>query len=469
MISSVAIFVLGSGICGGATSTPMLIVGRGIQGIGAGGINMLVDIIICDLVPLRERGTKVGMLFAIIATVSSVGPLVGGALAQNNAWRWVFYLNLPVGGFAIVLLFLFLRVSYQSQHTFKQQMARVDFIGNGILIASTTLILYVLTYAGSRYSWGNPQMVALLVVGLVSLVGFGFFERTKFARDPVIPPRLFGNRTSVAAYFISFMHSLLSIWATYFFPLYFQSVLGSTPTRSGVQLLPLVFVFPAFAAIAGGFVSKTGRYRPVHAIGLAVLTVSIGCCSLLDQNSHMAVWVILELLVGAGLGSTVSALLPAVQAGLTEADTATSTATWAFIRSLGTIWGVSIPAAVFNNRFDQLSYRVTDASIRAQLTHGQAYEHASKQFLDSVDSVTRDQLVGIYADSLKRSWQVGIIFAGISFLAVFFEKEVKLRTELDTKFGLENQDTKQAEKREGEIEKAEMRRRIPRTVETEAT
>ncbi|KAI9751192.1 MAG: hypothetical protein M4579_006171 [Chaenotheca gracillima] len=437
MIGSVAVFTLASGICGGASSTPMLIIGRAVQGIGAGGINMLVDIIICDLLPLRERANYVGLLFAVISIGSAIGPFVGGVLAQHSTWRWIFYLNLPLGGLAMGLLFAFLRVSYRKDETTQQKISRIDFIGNGLLIASTTSVLYSLTYGGTRYSWSDARILSSLILGLIGFVIFYLYERKPLFGDPVVPPRLFSNRTSSAAFFISFQNSVLTFWVIYFYPVYFQSVLNSSSTRAGVQLLPLSVVFPLFAALAGGAVTKTGRYKPFHIIGFALLTLGIGCSSLLDADSPMAAWVVLLIVLAASLGLLISTLLPAVQAGLPDSETAASGATWAFVRSLGTIWGVSIPAAIFNNRFDQLSGRITDEASRAVLVGGKAYEYASKDFINSFHDPTRAQVISVYADSLKRVWQIGIVFAGVSFLAVFVEKEIKLRTDLETDYGIE--------------------------------
>ena len=445
MIFSIVIFLVGSAICGAAQNTAMLIVGRGIQGVGGGGINMLVDVIICDLIPLRERGKFIGMLFAIISMTSSFGPLMGGGLAGNGHWRWIFFLNLPLGAVALGILFVFLRMSHRGGLTWQQRIRQIDYIGNFILIASTVLILYVLTYAGTRYSWSSAQMVALLVVGLVLLVAFGIYERSPLCAHPVMPPVLFGNRTSSAAFFITFNHSLLTIWTTYFYPLYFQSVLGASPTRSGVDLLVLVFIFPLFAAISGGLVAKFGEYRLIHLISMSLITIGFGCSSLLEQNSPTGLWVILQLIVGAGLGASIPSQLPAIQAGLTENEAASSTATWAFIRSLGQIWGVAIPAAVFNNRAGQLLNQIDDTTVRAQLADGQAYEHATATFVRGLDAKTRQQVIGLFVAALKRSWQIGIVFAGVSVIAVSFEKRTKLRKELETDFGLEEKRMKDEE------------------------
>ncbi|KAI4207811.1 MAG: hypothetical protein LQ348_000448 [Seirophora lacunosa] len=449
MISSVLVFLLGSAICGAAQNTAMLIVGRGIQGVGGGGINMLVDVIICDMIPLRERGKFIGLLFAIISMTASFGPLIGGALAGNGQWRWVFFLNLPIGAVALAILFIFLRLSHRGGLTWQQRVRQIDYIGNAFLIISTVLVLYVLTYAGSKYSWSNPQMVALLTVGLVALLVFAIYEYSPLCTHPVMPPVLFGNRTSSAAFFISFNHSLLTIWTTYFFPLYFQSVLGASPTRSGVNLLVLVFIFPLFAAIAGGMVAKFGEYRLVHLISMSLITIGFGCSSLLDETSRTGVWVILQLIIAAGLGACIPSQLPAIQAGLTENEAASSTATWAFIRSLGMIWGVAIPAAVFNNRAEELLYQIDDPAVRAQLAGGEAYEHATAAFVRPLDPVTEAQVKALFVAALRRSWLIGIVFAGVSVMAVGFEKRTELRKELETDFGLEGKKEKEKEAQEG--------------------
>ncbi|KAL8840018.1 MAG: hypothetical protein Q9170_001502 [Blastenia crenularia] len=446
MIFSVLIFLAGSALCGAAQNTAMLIVGRGIQGIGGGGINMLVDVIICDMIPLRERGKFIGLLFAIISMTASFGPLIGGALAGHGQWRWVFFLNLPIGGVALAILFVFLRLSHRGGLTWQERVRQLDYVGNAILIISTVLVLYVLTYAGSKYSWSNPQMIALLTVGLVLLPVFAIYERSPLCAYPVMPPTLFANRTSSATFFISFNHSLLTIWATYFFPLYFQSVLGASPTRSGVNLLVLVFIFPLFAALTGGAVAKFGEYRIVHLISMSLITIGFGCSSLLTESSHTGVWVILQLLVAAGLGACIPSQLPAIQAGLTENEAASSTATWAFIRSLGMVWGVAIPAAVFNNRAEQLRYRISDPTARAQLANGQAYEHATAAFVRPLDDGVKQQVIGLFVEALKRSWLIGVIFAGVSVLAVGFEERTKLRKELETDFGLQEKEGKEEQK-----------------------
>jgi len=419
----------------------MLIAARGVQGIGGGGINMIIDLILCDLLPMRERAKYMGILFSFVTVFTSVGPLLGGALAQAGAWRWAFYMNLPIGAIVMVAMWLFLKLESGSGTAggFRHSIKRIDFWGIGILSISTVATLYALTYGGSLRAWADSAVVTPLVAGLLLLVLFVLVEGAAFVKAPVTPYRLFGNRTSVAAFYVSFQHSILCYWMTYMYPLYFQAVVGATPTKSGLYFLPFVFSFPVAAAVGGPLVAKYGRYKPVHLIGFSLVTVGYGASAALTRDSSPALWVFLQLFVGAGLGMIITCLLPAVQAKLTEADTALSTGTWAFIRSVGTIWGVSIPAAIFNNRVDQLLPTIDDEGARLALGSGMAYSHASDAFIDSFPIEIRDQVLNVYTLSLQRVWLISIVFAGSALLAVLLEREVTLRTELDTQYGLEKE------------------------------
>jgi hypothetical protein len=328
-----------------------------------------------------------------------------------------------------------------------ERLRRVDVIGNSILIGATFAILYALTYGGTRYTWSDPHIAAPLTIGLVGLVAAFFWEMSPWCKYPVMPPLHFQNRTSAAAFFISFMCMLLAFWINFFYPVYFQAVLIASPTRAGVYTLPRAIAFPLFAAVGGAIVSKTGRYRTVHLVSTGIMPLVMGLSSILDQGSSKAEWVIWQLLFGVSGGMMISTTLQAVQAALPESEVATSVGTWSFVRSLGTIWGLSIPAAIFNNRFDQLSKQF-DPSIRALFTRGQAYEHGTAKFIQSFDPETRQIVIQAYIEALKRVWQIGIVFGGVTFLSVFFEKEIHLRTELKTDFGL-------AEKKKGEVAKEE--------------
>jgi hypothetical protein len=442
MIFATATFTLGSGLGGGANNITMLIAGRIIQGVGAGGINVLIEIIICDLVPLRERGKYLGVMFSVIGFGTMLGPLFGGLIVQHISWRWVFYLNVPIGGVALVTLVVFLKVKSDSRANFTARLKLIDWLGNLIFVLSMVSVLTALSWAGSKYPWSSFHIIVPLVMSFLGGVLFMFYEASRFCVNPTMPIHLFSNRTSGTAFVLTFLHSLAGISVIYFLPVYFQGVLAAAPGRAGIDLLPTILFLIPFAITAGGLLSKFGRYRPLQHVGFAMMVIGFGLLSLLKANSTTAQWVGYQLVSAAGTGLVLPVLLPAVQASLTEADTALSTSTWAFIRSFGLIWGATIPTAAFNNRFNTLLYRITDPVIAAELAGGGAYEHATKSFMDTItDPVTRAQVVGVFVDSLKMAWYVSIGFAGLGFLLVILEKEVPLRKELETKFGIEEKDT----------------------------
>lgn len=291
-------FVVGSGISGGAPSMGVMIFGRVVQGVGGGGINMLVNLIICDLVPLRDRGKWMAVIFAAISIGTGLGPFLGGVIVQSSTWRWVFFLNLPVGVVALVLLVLFLRVKTpKSVGTWKEKLAKLDLGGNFIFIVSCSLILVTLAYAGTLWPWKSYNAIATLLFGLLGIVGFLLYEESNYCPHPTVPLRLFRNRTSAAAFVITFIQSMLTLLVIYFLPVFFQGVLLSSPTRSGVQMLPTVIVLVPFSAISGFLLSKFGRYKPFHIAGFSVIAVGLGCFILLDRNSSMAAWVMVRFIL----------------------------------------------------------------------------------------------------------------------------------------------------------------------------
>ncbi|KAF4627060.1 hypothetical protein G7Y89_g11095 [Cudoniella acicularis] len=232
MFTVVATFMLGSGICGGASTGGMLIAGRAVQCVGSGGIVMVSSIILSDLVPLRQRGKFSAILMSIFGIGSALGPFVGGAIVSSTTWRWVFYLNLPIGGAAFVLLFVFLRVNYNKEMSFWQKLKRIDLVGNSILVASTVSVLYALSYAGTRYLWQSWHTLVPLLVGFLGLFIFAWLQTTSFSAEPLIPPRFFRTRTSAILAINTFLYSALLYWCIFFLPVFFQGVKLYSPRRA---------------------------------------------------------------------------------------------------------------------------------------------------------------------------------------------------------------------------------------------
>ncbi|KAI4604067.1 hypothetical protein KJ359_000194 [Pestalotiopsis sp. 9143b] len=452
LIGSTALFALGSGISGGAHSATMIIAGRVVQGIGAGGINVLLDIVCCDLVPQRERGKYLGLMFAWSGVAAALGPPVGGALAQAN-WRWIFWMNLPICGLSLGAMLLFMRVKTGSPAPALNataenpniapailawgQLGEVDYFGNVLFTSSMIAVLFGLIEGGNTHPWSSWRIILPLVLGGVGWIAFHIQQH--YAKQPSVPTRLFANRTSATAYLLTFLTSILVQASAYFLPIYFQAVKGTTILQSGVDFLPMAMGTLIFAVAAGILLSHFGRYKPLHAISLALSALAFGLLTRLDTKTPTAAWAWYELIASMGAGLSLSVLLPAIMAGLPEADVAAASSTYSFIRTFGWIWGVTVPGIIFNAVFDQNLGKISDATLRSQLAGGQAYSFASR-----VHSVRNDysdavwsEVCGVYIESLKAIWWFGLAISLISLFAVGFEKELELRKDLDTEYGLD--------------------------------
>ncbi|TVY81694.1 Efflux pump FUS6 [Lachnellula suecica] len=439
MILSVSLFSLGSGLCGGANSTVMLIVARIIQGFGAGGIFSLVSIIVADLVPLRERQKFMSIIQSFFALGSFIGPVIGGVIVTHTSWRWVFYINLPIGGVSLVMLFVFLKMKHRRIGTVTERLRRVDFPGHAILIASVVSILIPLTWGGTTYDWSSYHVLVPLLLGFAGLFLFGGYEVLLAKELASIPSRLFGNPVSIIGYLMTFFHGICMAWLSFFLPLYFQVLLEVSPEMSGVYLLATVIsLMPA--GIAGGwFIAMTGRYKPALLLGWCLFALGAGLLTLLDSKSSPARWIIFQIISGLGGGIILTTTIPAIQASLPEKDVALATATWSFIRSLGTIWGGAIPAAIFNSRFDSLLNRIDNPAVRTLLSSGGAYEHATANFIQGFngDLELKGQVIQVYTESSRRVWQILIAFTLVAVPLALAIKEIELRKTLETEFGLE--------------------------------
>jgi hypothetical protein len=230
----------------------------------------------------------------------------------------------------------------------------------------------------------------------------------------------------------------VTYWSYYFLPIYFQAVKGQSPMLSGVDTLP-TFAGGLLCALLGGILlSKTGRYKPLHFASYIPMIIAFGLFSIMDVDTHPAAWAFFQLICAAGSGLMSGILLPAVQAPLDETYVATSTGLWSFARYFGCIWGVAIPSAIFNNECSRLARGLSDKRIVDLLTGGRAYQYATAAFVNGIeDESTRRDVVNIFTGALRTVWLIGIAFAGLGFLLVFVEKEIELRKELNTEFGME--------------------------------
>lgn len=433
----------------------MMIAGRAIQGVGGSGVSVLCETIVCDLVPLRERGMYMAIVFGMVSLGAALGPLFGGLIVSYSTWRWAFYMGLPIGGPALVLLFVFLHVKYDKSTTLATKFSSLDWLGNAVFIGASTSVLIALSWGGGEYPWSSYKVLVPLIIGMIGLIGFVALEATRFIPNPMMPLHLFSNLITAAVFLLTFLHGLVTMWAFYFLPVYFQGVLGASPYRSGVMLLPTILALVPAAILGGVLLTKLGRYKPILLVAFALITIGFGLFSLLDQNSSTGDWVGFQILESFGAGLALPTLLPALLAPLTDKDTALATGTWAFMRSFGITWGVAIAGTIFSNRASQLASSgaiSSDSGIAAQFMAGAAYQDATADFLNSLSSETRAQVVAVQSIALQRSWQVAIAFGGLGVIATAILKEVPLRKELDSEYGIAEKESS-SDERSGSTEK----------------
>ena len=437
---AVCLFALGSGLCGGASNTAMMIGGRLVQGIGSGGILTMSEIVVCDMVSIRERGLYAGIIGGVWAIASVVAPIMGGAFAQDISWRWIFYINLPIAGVSLIALTVFLQMQRPPTGTIHDQLTRFDWGGSALMTLSVTAVVLSLSWGGSKYPWTSWRTLVPLVLGLAGLLAFLAYQAAPWLREPTMPLRFFKNRTSATVFAISFIHSILLFWICYFLPVYFQVVKEASPTRSAVMLFPIATMTAPAGVLAGALITITGKYRVWHFLGFAFMALSCGLFTLLDENSSTGEWVGFQLLFGLGCGFVFTSCLPPILASLPDSDVATATGTWTFLRNFGSIWGIAIPAAVFNTYANNAASNISDPSVRALLVDGRAYEHATKVFIQSFDSnpSLKSEIVQLYLSGLRAAWQVSIGFTLLGFLLAFFVSSIELRDELNTEYALKS-------------------------------
>ncbi|PIG79036.1 Major Facilitator Superfamily protein [Aspergillus arachidicola] len=257
---------------------------------------------------------------------------------------------------------------------------------------------------------------------------------------------LFANRTAALTYILSFLHGIILYWASFFLPVYFQSVLEATPEKSGIDLFASVIPMVP-GAIVGVLITVTGKYKPLLVAGFVLMAIGMGLFTMLDDRTNTVRWVIYQVILALGSGISLIATLPAVLASLPESDVPTATATWAFLRSFGSVWGVSIPFVVFNTRFTDLVGHIASPQLQGVLVGGGAYQLATKAFIQSLDDtpVVKAQVVSVYVGSLKLVWQVGIAFAALGVPLSLLIRSLALRDELNTEFGCEEKKTEDVE------------------------
>ncbi|MGW2641986.1 DHA2 family efflux MFS transporter permease subunit [Streptomyces sp. NPDC001348] len=416
--TAIVIFLIGSALCGMARDMPQLIGFRALQGLGGGGLMVLSMAIVGDIVPPRERGRYQGLFGAVFGATSVLGPLLGGLFTEHLSWRWVFYVNLPVGVVALAVIATALRIPRRAAHH------AIDYLGTFLIAAVATCLVLVASLGGTTWRWASPQIIGLAVLGVVLAVAFVAVERR--AAEPVLPLKLFGIRTFTLAAVISFIVGFAMFGAMTYLPTFLQVVHGVSPTMSGVHMLPMVFGLLLSSTVSGQIVSRTGRWKVFPLAGTAVTALGLLLLHRLDEHSSTAVMSVYFFVFGLGLGLVMQVLVLIVQNAVSYEDLGVATSGATFFRSIGASFGVAIFGSVFASR---LGERLTDAFRGVRLPAGLSADalKSDPRGIAALPPALRPAALHAYASSITDVFLYAAPVALLGFVLAWFLKEDRLR------------------------------------------
>ncbi len=419
---SITIFLIGSALSGASQNMIELIGFRALQGIGGGGLFSIALAIIGDVIPPRERGRYQGYFGAVFGVSSVAGPLLGGWLTDGPGWRWIFYINLPIGIAALFVTSMALKMPVVRRNH------AIDYAGAAAIMTSVTSLLLYLNWSGGSYGWFAPLSLALLTGFLVLAAVFVWVESR--ASEPIIPLRLFQIRTYSVGNVYGFLSGFAMFGAMIFLPLYLQAVKGMSPTISGLAMVPTVIGLFSASIGSGQLMTRTGHYRIFPILGALIMTGSLVLMS--QISATIAYWHLAGemFMFGFGLGLTMQTIVTAVQNAVTMRDMGTATSSTTFFRQLGAAIGTAVFGAVLSARLTHYlaaafaggpALPSTGAGAGANLAD-------SVQRIQALPAPVKAKVVGAFSSAIGDVFLVGVPFLVIAFVVALLLKEVPLRT-----------------------------------------
>ncbi|KAH9856220.1 iron permease [Lenzites betulinus] len=425
LLSFVAFFAVGSLLCGAAKNLTMLIVGRAVQGIGSGGSLSVTEIIFADMVTLPERGKFQGIAAAVWALACAIGPPIGGALAGSGAWRWLFYMNLPLCALATCAI-IFCLPNIVPSGSARKKFAEMDWIGNGIIITSTVLVFLGLTWGGLRFPWLSAQVLVPLILGAIGIVVFFVVEKI-WLHGQTVPDFFFTDRTVLSGYLGTFFHGIVSLTVIYYLPIYLQASKEASALRSGIEMFGLSFSIPIFGILTGVSVEIIHRYRPQNYVGWVFTLLGFVLLSLMDAKSGPGAYIGFQVPLGLGLGSLWIATQFPILAPLPFSNSAYALAFFVFVRNFAQSWGIVVGGAILQNVLtEKLPKSLTDT-----LPKGQEYAYQIVPTIPSMPEPQRTQVRNAFADGTRLIWFVMIGLSAAGLLSCLMMREEEMKTDID--------------------------------------
>jgi EmrB/QacA subfamily drug resistance transporter len=410
--TAIVLFLLGSALCGAAQSMTELIAFRALQGLGGGGLMVTTMAVVGDIIPPRERGRYQGYFGGVFGVSTVIGPLLGGFFVDQLSWRWIFYVNLPLGVLALAVIGAAFHARKEDVHP------RIDYLGAATLAAALSAIVLFTSLGGTTYAWDSPTILALMLAGAVLLVAVVPIEAR--APEPVLPLGLFRSRVFTVTSAVGFVVGLALFGSVTYLPLFLQVVKGLSPTASGLQMTPLMAGVLVTSILSGNLITRFGRYKPFPVAGTAIMAVGLYLLSRLSVATPSAVAALYMLVLGLGLGMVMQVLVLAVQNAVDYRFLGVATSSSTLFRQVGGSIGVSAFGAIFANRLGP--------ELAMRLPHGAHVPAAANPALvDKLPPAVHGPYVAAFAASLKPVFLVAAGVSFVGFLATWLLPELPLR------------------------------------------